>query len=459
MIAGLQKLIRPVGTTDVVVIGAGHAGLAASYSLSARGIDHVVLERGEIGNSWRNERWDSLKLLTPNWQTRLPGFEYAGEDPDGFMSMPEVVEFIEEYAKFAGAPVRKHTAVQSVQRNFFGYRIVTNRGTWNAKAIVIATGACNIANRPRAADDVPQGIASLTPHQYRNPQQLAAGGVLVVGASATGLQLADEIRTAGFEVTLAAGEHVRMPRQYRGRDIQYWLDRSGILDETWQDIDDLTRARHLPSPQLVGSHAMPILDLNRLTDRGVNLTGRLMGIRDGVAQFSGSLRNVCALADLKMNRLLDAIDNWIEQHSIDCEAPERFDATRVPDDPSLLINLDRVGIRTIIWATGFRPDYSWLDVPVFDDKGRLRHNGGVVDAPGLYVLGLPMLRRRKSSYIHGIEDDVRDITEHLALYLRESSTDGETEGLPDGPAAEGHVWHDPRRRPDTSDIAGPHEQM
>ncbi len=423
MIAVLQKLIRPVGTTDVVVIGAGHAGLAASYALSQHGTDHVVLERGEIANSWRTERWDSLKLLTPNWQSRLPGFEYAGEDPDGFMDMPEVIEFIEEYAKFADAPVHKHTTVQSVQKNFFGYRVVTNRGTWNAKAVVIATGACSIANRPRVADDVPPGITSMTPHQYRNPQQLREGGVLVVGASATGLQLANEIRQAGFDVTLAAGEHVRMPRRYRGHDIQYWLDRSGILDQTAQDIDDLTRARHLPSPQLVGSHEMPILDLNRLTDNGVRLTGRLMGIRDGVAQFSGSLRNICSLADLKMNRLLDTIDEWIEQSATPCDAPERFDATRVPDDPSLLINLARGDIRTIIWATGFRPDFSWLEVPVFDERGNLKHDGGVVDAPGLYVLGLPMLRRRKSSYIHGVEDDVRDITDHLVRYLRGADHD------------------------------------
>jgi putative flavoprotein involved in K+ transport len=446
VIAGLRKLIRPVGTTDVVVIGAGHAGLAASHALSERAIDHVVLERGEIANSWRNERWESLKLLTPNWQTRLPGFEYAGEDPDGFMSMPEVIEFIEEYAKFADAPVRTHTNVQSVQKNFFGYRVVTNRGTWNAKSVILASGACNIANRPQVADDVPRGIASLTPHQYRNPGQLAAGGVLVVGASATGLQLADEIRQAGFDVTIAAGEHVRMPRKYRGRDIQFWLDRTGVLNETWQEIDDLTRARHLPSPQLVGSHELPILDLNRLTDGGVRLVGRLMGVRDGTAQFSGSLRNVCALADLKMNRLLDAIDEWIDGQDIPCEAPERYDATRVDEDPTLVLNLERAGIRTVIWATGFRPDYDWLHVPVFDEKGRLRHDGGVIDAPGLYALGLPMLRRRKSSYIHGIEDDVRDIADHLARYLRESAEK-------DAPVAAENAWTRPPRQADMSRVA------
>lgn len=421
MINVIRQLIRPVGTTDVVVIGAGHAGLAASYFLSKHAIEHVVLERGEVANSWRNERWDSLKLLTPNWQSRLPGFEYAGEDPDGFMSMPEVVEFIEEYAKFSASPVQTHTTVQSVQRHLGAYRVVTNRGVWHAKAVVIASGACNIANKPRASQDVPEGIASLTAHDFRNADQLERGGVLIVGASATGLQFADEIRKAGHEVTIATGEHVRLPRTYRGHDIQFWMHTTGLLNEGYEEVDDVSRARGLPSPQLVGSHDMQILDLNRLSDNGVKIVGRLMSISKGTAQFSGSLRNVCALADLKMNRLLAAIDNWIENNPVLCDAPERFEATRVDDNPSLLMDLEGNDIRTVIWATGFRPDYSWLDVPVLDRKGRIRHEGGVVDAPGMYVLGLPMLRRRKSSFIHGIEDDARDLMAHLDHFIREGS--------------------------------------
>jgi putative flavoprotein involved in K+ transport len=398
----IRQLIRPVGTTDVVVIGAGHAGLAASYFLSRQSIDHVVLERGEIANSWRTERWDSLKLLTPNWQSRLPGFEYAGEDPDGFMSMPEVIQFIEEYAKYAAAPVKTHTTVQSVQRHLDTYRVVSNRGVWHAKAVVIASGACNIANKPRVSEAVPEGIASLTAHDFRNADQLERGGVLIVGASATGLQFADEIRKAGHEVTIATGEHVRLPRTYRGRDIQFWMHSTGLLNQSYEEIDDVSRARGLPSPQLVGSHDAPILDLNRLSDNG-----------------SGSLRNVCALADLKMRRLLEAIDDWIEHNPVLCDAPERFEPTRVDDNPSLLLDLQNSNVRTIIWATGFRPDYSWLDVPVLDRKGRIRHEGGVVDMPGMYVLGLPMLRRRKSSFIHGIEDDARELMAHLADYLED----------------------------------------
>jgi len=408
---------RSVGASDVVVIGAGHAGLATSFCLSERSIDHVVLERGEVANSWRKERWDSLKLLTPNWQSRLPGFSYAGDDPDGFMSMPEVIDFMQAYADFSRAPVRTNTTVTSVSQNADGYRVVTDTGEWQTKSVVIASGACNIAATPKVAESVPEHVRTLTPHQYSGPEQLEPGGVLVVGASATGLQLADEIQRAGHDVTLAVGEHVRMPRSYRGHDIQVWLDRTGILNECYDEIDDVVRARGLPSPQLIGSSDRKLLDLNSLTDNGVRLAGRLMGVNNGAAQFSGSLRNVCALADLKMNRLLDAIDNWVTTHPVLCDGPERFDASNIDESPTLSVDLNDGSIRTIIWATGFRPDYSWLDVPVLDRKGRIQHDGGIVGAPGMYVVGLPMLRRRKSSFIHGVEDDVRDLTAHIDDFL------------------------------------------
>lgn len=407
------------GTIDVVVIGAGHVGLATSYCLSERSIEHVVLERGEVANSWRNERWDSLTLLTPNWQSRLPGFSYAGDDPDGFMDMPELIRFISDYAEFSSAPVQTNTEVTSVQQNASGYQVTTAAGEWHCRSVVIASGACNVAVTPAVADSVPDNINTLTPHDYRGPQQIEPGGVLVVGASATGMQLADEIQRAGHDMTIAVGEHVRMPRTYRGRDIQFWLDAAGILNERYDEVDDIVRARRLPSPQLVGAHEPAMLDLNSLTDKGAKLVGRLMGVRDGVAQFSGSLRNVCSLADLKMHRMLDTMDEWAaaSPQARQFGPSERFEKTRVDDAADLSLSLTDGAIRTIIWATGFRPDYSWLDIPVLDRKGRIRHDGGVAEAPGVYVVGLPVLRRRKSSFIHGTEDDVRDITAHLADYL------------------------------------------
>jgi putative flavoprotein involved in K+ transport len=405
--------------TTTVVIGAGQAGLAMSRWLASRSIDHVVLERGEVANSWKTERWDSLTLLTPNWQSRLPGYGYQGDDPDGFRTMAETIGFLEGYAGAISAPVRTGTKVTSVRSSGDGYRVATDAGVWQTRAVVLATGACNLPVVPKVAHALPPGIASLTPLQYRNPAQLDEGGVLVVGASASGIQIADEIRRSGRAVTLAAGEHVRMPRVYRGIDIQWWMDASGVLDQRYDEVDDIVRARHVPSLQLAGYADRRTLDLNSLAAIGVRLVGRVAGINDNKLQFSGSLRNVCALADLKMNRLLDTLDGWATANGLDAtvESVRRFEPTAVEESPPLLLDLSRGRIGTIIWATGFRPDYSWLEVPVLDHKGMVRHDGGVAEAPGLYVMGLPFLRRRKSSLIDGVGDDARDLSAHLAAFL------------------------------------------
>jgi putative flavoprotein involved in K+ transport len=236
--------------------------------------------------------------------------------------------------------------------------------------------------------------------------------VLVVGASATGVQLAAELQRSGRPVTLSVGEHTRLPRTYRGRDILWWMDASGVWDQRYDEIDDLTRARRLPSPQLAGTPDRSTLDLNALTDLGVQLVGRWAAVRDGRALFSGGLRNVFALADLKQQRLLDTFDAFLG------DGPgERFEPTRVPATSRLHLDLGSGEIRSVVWATGFRPAYDWLDVPVLDAKGNLIHDGGVLPSPGLYALGLPVLRRRKSTFIHGIEDDARDVIDHLAAHL------------------------------------------
>jgi len=407
------------GTVDTIVIGAGHVGLAVSHCLSECSIEHVVLERGEVANSWRHERWDSLTLLTPNWQSRLPGFSYSGDDPDGFMRMPELIAFIDEYALASKSSIRTQTTVSSVSHDSGLFSVVTNQGDWHSRSVVIASGACNLPAVPKLCDDLGDDIDVVTPYEYRNPEQLKEGKVLVVGASATGLQLADEIHASGRAVTIAVGEHVRLPRTYRGRDIQWWMHSAGVLDEGIADVDDINRARNLPSPQLVGSRDRQILDLNAMSDAGMRLVGRLMGVRQGIAQFSGSFKNVCALADLKMGRLLDTIDEWAASSpdAASFEPPERFAKTRVEESPRLTLDLSAEGIKTVLFATGYKQDYSWLDLPVLDRKGKIQHREGVVDVPGLYVVGLPFLRRRKSSFIHGTEDDVRYITGHLESFL------------------------------------------
>jgi len=375
-----------------------------------------VLERGEIANSWRRERWDSLRLLTPNWQCGLPGVPYEGPDPDGYMTTAEVVGLIDRFAARARMRVRTGTNVISVRRTDDGYQLTTSGSEIRSRTVVIASGACNHPTVPGFAQAVPAELEQLTMFDYRNPAQLPEGGVLVVGASATGVQLAAELRRSGRPVTVSVGEHVRLPRTYRGRDVLWWMDASGVWNQRYDELDDLRRARQLPSPQLVGTPERATLDLNALVAIGVELVGRWATVRDGHALFSGGLRNVCSLADLKMRRLLGVFDEWARAERLDAvgDAPERGAATEVARSPRLQLDLRSGEIRAIVWATGFAPDYRWLDVPVIDPKGQLRHDGGVVDSPGLYALGLPVLRRRKSTFIHGIEDDAREVIDHLA---------------------------------------------
>ena len=407
--------------TTTVVIGAGHTGLAVSHFLSRRSLDHVIIERGEVANSWRTQRWDSLRLLTPNFQSRLPGVEYNADDPEGFMTLPEVISFISGYATTAGAPIRTNTTVSALEPGTDGgYRVVTDDGVWEAPTIMLANGGLTVPHVPDLATAVPADVVSITPDRYRRPTDLPPGGVLVVGASATGIQIAEELERSGRPVTLAVGEHVRMPRRYRGRDIMWWMAAAGVSDQRIDEIDDLVRARAVPSPQLVGSPEKVDLDLNALSGAGVRLVGRLGMIRDGVALFSGGLANRAELADLKLGRLLDGFDAWATATGLDGEVgpPHRPEPTRIDPSSPWSIDLRTGEIASIVWATGFRPDHGFLRLPVLDRKGRLRHDGGVVnDAPGLYAIGLNLLRRRKSTFIHGAEDDAHELTNHLAGFL------------------------------------------
>jgi putative flavoprotein involved in K+ transport len=407
-----------VPKVTTLVIGAGQCGLAMSRCLAERSIDHVVLERGAVANSWRTQRWDSFRLLTPNWMTRLPGRCYTGDDPAGYLSTPGVVRLIAEYAAEIDAPVRENTAVTSVRPADNGFLVQTERERFQARTVVLASGACNLPRVPEIAGALPPEIVSLTALDYRSPEQLPEGGVIVVGASSSGIQIAHEVHRSGRPVTLAVGDHVRMPRCYRGLDILWWMDASGVLDERYDQIPDLVRARALPSMQLVGSADRATVDLNALTRIGVQTAGRLAGVRDGRAQFSGSLPNMCALADLKLGRLLDAFDAWAASSGFTgCGPVERFAATELPASPPLTLDLAGGRIRGIVWATGFRPDISWLDIPVLDRKGRIVHDGGVTAWPGLYLIGMPFLRRRRSTLIDGAAADARDLTRHLADFL------------------------------------------
>jgi putative flavoprotein involved in K+ transport len=398
--------------TSAIVVGAGQAGLAMSRCLDAHGIDHVVLERGRVAERWRSERWDSLRLLTPNWMSRLPGWHYAGGDPDGFMTRSALVDFLARYAAASDAPIQAATRVERIAADGAGYRIDTDRGTWRAPVVVLATGACDRAAVPAWAAGLPPRLFQAVPTAYRRPGDLPAQGVLVVGASATAVQLAEELQLSGRPVTLAVGRHTRLPRRYRGHDILAWLERTGALDRPAGAIPDLARARRAPSLQ--GRTDGQTLDLGRLQRLGVRLVGRALDGDGGRARLSPNLPDTLAEAQQRLERTLDRIDAIAEA------APPADPAARAPivaDPGPAVLDLAAEGIASVVWATGFRRDYGWLQVPVLGPDGELRQAGGVTEAPGLYGLGLPFLRRRKSTFIDGVGDDARALAAHAAAYL------------------------------------------
>jgi putative flavoprotein involved in K+ transport len=399
----------------VVIIGAGQAGLAMSQCLTQHRIEHVVLERGQVAERWRSERWDSLHLLTPNWMSRLPGWSYRGDDPDGFMTTAEFIRYLADYAASSRAPIEAGTTVLSVRQTSLGYRVETNRVGWETCAVVIATGHSDVPRVPAFAERLPAWLRQVTPSEYRNPAQIEDGGVLVVGASSTGVQLAAELRQSGRDVTLSAGHHTRVPRSYRGRDTWWWLERIGVLDESTDEVSDLQRARSLPSFQLVGGPDGRTIDLGTLRDAGVRILGRavdaagaMLGLRDDLSETTGE-------AQAALERLLARIDVAADA----ARAPRAIHAARhlrLDASPTAL-DLGAEGIRTVIWATGYRRNYAWLQVPVLDAAGEIRHDGGITPSPGLYVLGLNFLRRRRSHFIDGVGFDAAELAQDIQHYL------------------------------------------
>ena len=413
---------------DTVVIGAGHAGLAVSRLLTDAGHEHVLLDRGRIADRWRTERWNSLRLLTPNWMIRLPRASYAGPDPQGFMSAGSLVQYLERYAASFGAPVLQDRAVRELAADPVsgGYRVITDSGAWRARQVVIATG-------PHGVPRVPIGLHSaevLTSNRYRNPAQLAPGGVLVVGASSSGVQIADELARAGRHVVLAVGRHTRVPRTYRGMDIFWWLTSTGRLARTIDEMPDVVAARHEPSMQLVGR--LPLgegtgVDLRTLQSRGVRLVGRFAGMDGGRAQFRPDLAENVATAEHRMRRLLDSIDDYIYRTGLTSEVlpPSRPRPVEVPV-PTPDLHLSRVGISTVVVATGYRPDYPWLRLPITAADGAVRQYRGVTPADGVYVVGQRFQHRRDSGFISGARHDAQAVVRHLTGFER-AATDEHSE--------------------------------
>lgn len=401
---------------DVAIIGAGQAGLAMSQVLGAAGLEHVVFERGRIGERWRSERWPGLNLLTPNWMMRLPGGLPPVADPDGFMPTSDFTEILVNYARRWSLPVIDETEVIAVMPAGEGFAVSTSAGIWFARAVVVASGACDRPKIPVWASRLARDVNQIAPSQYSGPQELPDGGVLVVGASATGVQLAEDIRKSGKQVTLAVGSHVRTPRRYRGQDIYTWLDRSGFLaDRPYGDRERLLRQ---PSFQLIGSADGRDMGLSCLADRGVEIVGRAVEGEGHRIRLKDDLLEQCAAAEARRRKVLRRVDEFITSIRIPVvEDPCAWTPPPTLSGGPVELDLKERGIRTIVWATGFRRAYPWLKIPVISPAGEICHVDGITSVPGLFVLGMPFMRRRSSALIDGVGRDAEALGEEVVRHI------------------------------------------
>ncbi|WGQ09965.1 NAD(P)/FAD-dependent oxidoreductase [Pedobacter gandavensis] len=400
-------------SVEVLIIGGGQAGLAMSYCLKQRNISHILLERGQIAQRWRSESWDSLRLLTPNDQTNLPSWPYQGDQPEGFMPVGRYISLLEDYAQSFEAPILTETAVEAVSKSGHQFYIHSTAQRWVANAVVIATGHCCTPVIPEYSNRVNPEIHQITASQYLNPGQIPEGGILVVGAGASGVQIAEELRLSGREVMLSVGKHRRLPRRYRGKDILTWLKEAGIFDA----FTDSKCDPNIPAPQLIGSEDAHSINLETLQNQGVKLTSRIAAINDSQVSFEDNLLTAVHQADQDMYALLERIDQYINDLMIDHSMNfHQVAPISVPPAPSS-IDLKSAGIKTIIWATGYRRSYPWLHIDVLDAQGEIKHQGGITAIPGLLVLGMRRQIRYNSNFIDGVGKDAELLADYLKKHL------------------------------------------
>lgn len=400
---------------EVLVVGAGQAGVAMSEHLTEQGIPHLVLERHRIAERWRSERWDSLVANGPAWHDRFPGLEFSDLEPGEFASKEQVADYFAAYAEKIGAPIRCGVEVTSVRRNTGapGFQVTTSAGDFSARYVVAATGPFQRPVIPAVVPDT-ANLTQLHSSKYRNPGQLPEGGVLVVGAGSSGVQIAAEIQRSGRQVYLSVGPHDRPPRSYRGRDFCWWL---GVLNK-WEASAPPQGAEHV-TIAVSGADGGHTVDFRNLAGSGITLVGRTLAFDGGNMTFGQDLGKNLAQGDANYLAVLDEADAYVERNGLDLpEEPEARELRPDPEsvtNPILELNLEDAGITTIIWATGFAVDYSWLQVDAFDEKGRPRQQRGVSTEPGIYFLGLPWQSRRGSSFIWGVWHDAKYVADQITI--------------------------------------------
>jgi putative flavoprotein involved in K+ transport len=399
---------------SVVIVGGGQAGLSMSYCLTQRGVDHVVLERDRVGHDWADRRWDSFCLVTPNWQCQLPNFPYAGEDPDGFMIRDDVVRYIEDYVKSFGPPVIEGVAATRLRRDREDrYLVGTSRGELIADQVVLATGPYQVPRIPRLAGRLPDELTQIHSSQYRSPEQLPPGDVLVVGTGQSGCQIAEDLYLAGRRVHLAVGSAPRVARFYRGRDVVAWLEDIGYYRKAVSEFADADTVRFRVNHYVTGRDGGRDIDLRAFARDGMRLYGRLNGVFDATLRFASDLERNLDNADAVSESIKDSIDSYIEAHRIDAAPEPRYTPVWTPEHEPTQLDLRDTGITSVIWSTGFGRDDRWIEVPVFDGRGYPTHDRGVTSSPGLYFLGLPWQHTWGSGRLSGVAEDAAYLTERI----------------------------------------------
>jgi putative flavoprotein involved in K+ transport len=403
----------PVEQIETLVIGGGQAGLAMSHRLKQRGLPHLVLERNRVAERWRSERWDGLKFQFPNWSVRLPDFPFAHSDPDGFATTAQILDYITAYADFVAPPIRCGVAVTRLRcREGGGFVADTSDGRFEADNVVVATGPYQRAVIPDLLHDDAL-VFQVHASRYASPEKLPEGAVLVVGAGASGAQVAEELLRAGRRVYFSVGRHNRLPRRYRGRDLIWWLSAMGI--------DQITAENRGPSrllPVISGAYGGQTIDFRRFAAEGITLLGRMTGTRDGIIEFAPDLADSLAAGDAGYTAFLDLADAHIARHGLDLpQDPGARAALPAPScvaAPLRRLDLNAAGIAAVIWATGYGVDFGWIEVPVLDTQGEAVHRRGITEVPGLYFLGLQWLSRMSSSFLSGVGDDAAVLADHIA---------------------------------------------